>query len=338
MSLPFIKSNNGSLTVIVGNRSYQVPHDHVNYKSLKDAVVNGDEKAFLRNINVGKALQVKSGGRVQVVGGEVLYDGKPVHNVVCDRILDFMQQGLPFQPLINFLEKLQENPSKQSVDQLYLFLEACGLTICDDGDFLGFKSVTPDLLDHHTKTVKNVPGAVIEMPRNQVDDNRNSACSHGYHVGTEEYANSFGASNSVILMVKVNPRDAVSVPSDHNNAKLRCCRYEVVKEVPRNSGFAPLYTSSGDVYQGNNDYDGDWDDDYYDSYEDEVVEDDDYEVPTYTESEVDDLLDENWQQAFEAGKKAAKREASSKSAVAHKGNRNSVKAKTQARDSYGRFV
>lgn len=336
MSLPFIKSNNGSLTVIAGNRTYAVPFDHVNYKALKDAVVEGDEKKFLKNINVAKALQARSGGKVQVVGGEVLYNGKPIHNVVCDRILDFMQQGLPFQPLINFLEKLQENPSKQSVDQLYLFLEACGLTICDDGDFLGFKSVTPALLDHYTKSIKNVPGAIIEMPRNQVDDNRNSACSHGYHVGTEQYANTFGYSSSVILMVKVNPRDAVSVPADHNNAKLRCCRYEVVKEIPRNSGYAPLYTSSGDVYQGDDDS---WDDeDIYRDYEDEVVEDDDYEATSYTESEVDDLLDETWQHGFEAGKKVAQQTSSNKAALTHKGNRNSIKAKTQARDSYGRFI
>lgn len=337
MSLPFIKSHNGSLTVIVGNKSYQVPHDHVNYTALKKAVVDGDEKKFLRNINVGKVLQAKSGGKVQVVGGEVLYNGAPLHNVVCNRILDFMQQGLPFQPLINFLEKLQENPSKQSVDQLYLFLEACGLTICDDGDFLGFKSVTPDLLDHHTKTVKNVAGAVIEMPRNQVDDNRNSACSHGYHVGTESYANQFGGSDSVILMVKVNPRDAVSVPSDHSNAKLRTCRYEVVKEIPRNSGYAPLYTSSGDVYSGDDDY-SDWDDD--DDYEvfDDVVEEDDYDDEvSYTESEVDDLVDEAWGEAFEAGKRAALAELTKK-ATPTKKTVKKTKVTRQRRDSNGRFV
>ena len=37
------------------------------------------------------------------------------------------------------------------------------------------------------------------------------------------------------MIVKINPRDVVSIPTDYNNAKGRACRYEVIGEV----GVAP---------------------------------------------------------------------------------------------------
>jgi hypothetical protein len=40
---------------------------------------------------------------------------------------------------------------------------------------------------------------------------------------------SFGGDRTVI--VKINPADVVSIPSDYNDAKGRACRYEVVGEV-----------------------------------------------------------------------------------------------------------
>jgi hypothetical protein len=46
-----------------------------------------------------------------------------------------------------------------------------------------------------------------------------------------EYAGPGGwyhRSDDVVVIVKVNPRDAVSVPIDHSAQKLRVCRYEVV--------------------------------------------------------------------------------------------------------------
>ena len=50
-----------------------------------------------------------------------------------------------------------------------------------------------------------------------------------------------------MILVKVNPRDAVSVPKDHEFAKLRACRYEVIKvfgqteELPKS-----LYDDQGE--------------------------------------------------------------------------------------------
>jgi hypothetical protein len=52
------------------------------------------------------------------------------------------------------------------------------------------------------------------------------------------------------MIVKVNPRDVVSIPSDYNDSKGRTCRYEVVGELGVNPEDA--FTSS--VQENANDY------------------------------------------------------------------------------------
>lgn len=71
-------------------------------------------------------------------------------------------------------------------------------------------------------------GSVVEMPRDRVDDRGHVECSVGLHVGTYGYASQFYAGDtSQLLLVKVDPKDVVSVP-DYDFTKLRACRYTVV--------------------------------------------------------------------------------------------------------------
>ena len=74
----------------------------------------------------------------------------------------------------------------------------------------------------HIGHIPNPPGAVVEMPRTQVNGDRHNGCSTGLHVGTWDYASTFGPKT---LIVSVNPRDVVSVPKDCGYQKLRTCRY-----------------------------------------------------------------------------------------------------------------
>lgn len=74
-------------------------------------------------------------------------------------------------------------------------------------------------------------GAVVEMPRDKVDSRGHVECSVGLHVGTYGYASQFySGAGSQLLLVKVDPKDVVSVP-DYDFTKLRACRYTVVGEV-----------------------------------------------------------------------------------------------------------
>lgn len=74
-------------------------------------------------------------------------------------------------------------------------------------------------------------GATVEMPRDKVDSRGHVECSVGLHVGTYGYASTFHSGDySQLLLVKVDPKDVVSVP-DYDFTKLRACRYTVVGEV-----------------------------------------------------------------------------------------------------------
>jgi hypothetical protein len=124
---------------------------------------------------------------------------------------------------------MMQNPSHRSVNELYGFLENNNLPITSDGHFLAYKRVRDDYRDVHSGTMDNSVGQVVTMSRNEVDDNANNTCSSGLHFCSQEYLASFGGDRTVI--VKINPADVVSIPTDYNNSKGRACRYLVVGEV-----------------------------------------------------------------------------------------------------------
>jgi hypothetical protein len=137
------------------------------------------------------------------------------------------------------------NPSANSVDQLYNFLEYRSLPITADGKFLAYKGVKNDF---YSKTgnkdtmvaegtvndqyqIYNGVGETIEVARNYVDDNKENTCSFGLHVGSYDYANSWAGSDGRLLVVEVDPADAVSVPIDCERQKLRVSKYRVISDI-----------------------------------------------------------------------------------------------------------
>ncbi len=232
--LSFIKVDDG-LQAIVGNKSHRVSADHPKYDLLLEAIFAGDADTFLSNVTIEKAVSTayKNTG-VVVENGSVKYNGEYLHGVIVDRIIGFVDDGLPVDAMILFLKNLLSNPSKRAVDELYGFLEHESLPITEDGCFLAYKTVRGNYKDKYSGRFDNTPGQVLEMPRNKVDDNANQTCSHGFHVGALEYAGPSGWYNNSrsdkVVIVKVNPRDAVSVPTDHSAQKLRVCKYEVVSD------------------------------------------------------------------------------------------------------------
>jgi hypothetical protein len=133
---------------------------------------------------------------------------------------------------------VRTNPSATAQRELLLFCEANDFVIHEDGDLLAYKAVRPDYKDKHSGRFDNSVGQVVEMPRDQVDDRREETCSFGLHFAAWNFASTFGTSADPVMVIKVNPRDVVSIPHDYNNQKGRCCRYEVIAE--RRKGVGPL--------------------------------------------------------------------------------------------------
>lgn len=271
--VPYILKENNIIVILKG-KSYNINKDDANYRNLLEAIRLQDddaiEKLLVPSEIVKNWSQINSNDNYDIILNDGILTIKDkilnlVYNVsekLANKIKQMIDEKLSTMALCNFIANLNKNPSKRAVDELYGFLEFSDLPITEDGHFLAYKRVNEDYLDYHTKTFDNHIGKICEMPRNQVDDKCENTCSYGLHFCSLEYLGSFGGAK--IMIVKINPRDVVSIPIDYNNTKGRCCRYEVIDEVPEND-----VKNLQEKYKQSVLKDLDKDDDDYNYYEDE---------------------------------------------------------------------
>lgn len=262
MSFPYIVQGS-NVTVVIGNQPHTISKSHVTYQKVIDAIKAGEWDLVQDLIEPKKVVINYGNGNVSIQGETLFWKGEEMHNALTSRMIQMLQEDFPVEPLVNFMDNLMLNPSKRAVDELYGFLEKNSLPITPDGCFLAYKKVRNDFMDHHTGTMNNSVGAVVEMERNRVDDNKDQTCSVGLHFCSESYLSHFGSSDSHTMILKINPRDVVSIPTDYNNAKGRCCRYEVIGEVGKDFEEAeefnqPVQENANSVYNNDTECTGFW--------------------------------------------------------------------------------
>ena len=285
MSVSGIIVGKSFLTLMINGETHTVNDQHPNYSKIREAVRNKDYTVVESLINIGRSITNFSMGRIRVENGCVYYGNMEVKNALVDRILDMINEGFDANPMVRFLENLMQNPSKRAVDELYLFLEQTSLPITEDGHFLAYKKVNDEYRDFYTGKMDNSVGQILEMPRNQVDDERDRTCSYGLHFCSLSYLPHYYGDQGHVMIVKINPADVVSIPSDYNNAKGRTCRYEVIGEhhsENMEAFFKPVHFVNTT------------DDGYDDDYElDEYSEDNDDDYDQYTGDDAYDTGYEN---------------------------------------------
>lgn len=218
-----------SITVFANGKPYTVNRTAKIFNAALEAVKNDNVELFLQVVNTKDTVVQKSGGKVRIENGNLMFGDRVVTGLISARVFDMMELGLSIDPMLAFIENLMKNPSKRAVDELFGFIEACDLPITEDGHFLAYKRVRSDYKDVHSGTMDNSVGKVVEMPRNLVDEDKSRTCSAGLHFCSYEYLKHF--SGERIVVVKINPADVVAIPIDYNNSKGRTCRYEVVEEM-----------------------------------------------------------------------------------------------------------
>jgi len=220
--------------------------DHPNYNLIRDKIKRGDWEDMDTFISIPKAIAKASKGIVEVINNVVYHNGLPVHSHLALRIVDLMKQGFDIEPWVNFMEKLYQNPDPFSITQLYTFLERAKLPLTPDGDFLAYKKVRANYFDIHSGQFDNSVGKTPSIDRKICDNNPDNHCSRGLHFCSKGYLSSFGGSVGSgyrVVLVKVNPRDVVSVPNDHHCEKARACIYKVVGELDEDYSFDDMETS-----------------------------------------------------------------------------------------------
>lgn len=149
------------------------------------------------------------------------------------RLLEMMDEGYNIEPLSRFIVRVRENPSEAVRSRLYEFMEYGNLPLAEDGCFLAYKVVRNNFMDKHTGTMDNSVGKRVTMDRKGVDDDDNRTCSSGLHACSKDYIQHFisHSGSDRLVVVKIAPEDVVSIPTDYNNTKLRCCAYDVIAEI-----------------------------------------------------------------------------------------------------------
>ena len=231
MELPHILTNN-SLTIIGDGKALTMESSNPSFSKAVELLKAEQYEEIPDLFDVPKAVEKFAEGNISVSDGEVRYKEEAIHNHVVGRVLDFMRQGLPYKPLVRFLDKLMENPSRRAVNELYAFLEHKAMPLTPDGNFLAYKGVREDYTDWHSGKFSNKVGDVNEMTRNAVCDDANIGCSYGFHAGSLEYAKGYG-SGGHLMVVEIDPRDVVSVPLDCDQQKLRTAKYKVVSHYEK---------------------------------------------------------------------------------------------------------
>ena len=232
---------NGTITVILDNGAQILTarNDHPKWNEILEAYKAGNENRLTSLISMKAVVETFSNGELSVNGTGVMFKGRPLHGVDANRVLAFLRDGLPYQPIANYMLKKMENSSSRAINEMYAFLEHGNMALTPSGNFIAYKGVQDDFYSvrgnkdtiviqgtvNSEGQVLNSIGATIEVQRNCVDDNFNNACGQGLHAGSLRYAT--GWSHNVIL-VEIDPRDVVSIPSDSNCQKLRCCKYKVI--------------------------------------------------------------------------------------------------------------
>jgi hypothetical protein len=229
MSYPFIVTGD-AISVVLDDRTYTIGSSHPNFSDVAEAIKDQQWDLIPALIDIPKAINQWAQGVVEIVGNQVFYQGEVVVNALADHIMEMISQGFSVDPLKNFLIKLMANPSYRSREQLFGFVEANQITITPDGDLLLYKKVRSNFTDIYTGKFNNNIGQVVEMPRSKVDDDPNRTCSEGLHVCSLGYLDHFGGASDPVVLVKVDPADVVSVPTDYNNTKMRVAKYEVVAQ------------------------------------------------------------------------------------------------------------
>jgi hypothetical protein len=250
----------GFITVVLDGERHSINAGNTLFSKALEAYKADDWDTFVACVNPTirlKSLYASYEG-IEVKDGNLYVFGDPVHSTLATRVISFLEHGLDCVHLFKFILKLNLNPSKRAVDELYTFLEHRALPITDNGNFLAYKAVRADYTDKHSGKFLNTVDAVLEMPRNKVDDDKNVGCSYGFHAGTVEYAKDFLGGQGHLMIVEINPADVVSIPTDCQFQKLRTCKYKVVGEYEIDL-TDPMYASR---FETDQDDDVDlWDDD-----------------------------------------------------------------------------
>lgn len=259
MDIPYITNGSG-WTFFIKSKPTSITSIDPRYNDIASAILDGDSDKLNELLLVDTKEFVMSKIQEEVesfgdlkfkktidiegnINSSATYKTLDLPKVLSDKLISLWNSGCQnFEHFFKFIDKLLGNPSERARNELYTFLEACDLPITQEGNFIAYKGIQSDFYSCHgnkdtrvisgevnsSGQIKNTVGSTITVVTEDVDTNCNNYCSCGLHVGSYNYAKSFGY---IVVAVEVNPMNVVSVPTDCNCEKCRVSSYKVLNVI-----------------------------------------------------------------------------------------------------------
>lgn len=235
-------------------------------------------------------------GSFAVARAGVLYEGQLLPSTISSHILRIINDDSGassfdrWSSFAKFVEKLYSNVNEHVREQLFDWLVSIGrvsggFTLTKDGNIIGYKGVGRNadgvpvslhaghafvisyddsgeevVKEYKHDQIPNAVGTQVMMPRTEVQNDPSVGCSYGLHVSNIEYARSYAS--AYMLLVEVDPRDFVSVPTECDAQKARVSRYKVLSIVDEQVTSTYYSTDEDEYDEDEDDYADDYDDGY----------------------------------------------------------------------------
>lgn len=276
----------GDNLIIVGDDF--VPHTinkntHPNYMEIVKCIQDKRWDDIDDLLDIRRKISEWSNGNITVVNDVCKYRGRPVPVGLGEMLIQLLKAKIDCEYFVKFMDNLMQNSSNRSVEQLYTFLERNHMPITEDGCFLAYKAVDGEYWSYHCdqvtgEKVRYQIGDKPNMPRNLISDDFTLTCHRGLHACSMEYLKFWSAVH--LMVVKINPKDVVCVPNDHNFSKMRVCEMEVMSEIFDENGD-PWYTTR--------------------NFDKPILEDQYEDDAPYSDEEIDQIREEAFNDGYNTG-------------------------------------
>lgn len=234
----FVASKNGLTLFFKTGASEIFPAQSWNTQAILQAVIapiteHGEATIDLAVHSIADKITALTNGKVKFDGDKVEIAGKKVDSAPLKTQMEraAFENATGFKKFVADFGKIKHG---HRIEDLMAFMGTLDLPLADDGSIIAYKALREGptkgtFADCHTGRVVQRVGSVVEMDIAMVNADRTVHCAPGLHICSRDYLRSFGGAH--LVLVKINARDVVSVPTD-TRTKVRVARYHIVAEVP----------------------------------------------------------------------------------------------------------
>lgn len=241
-------AGNGSLSIFEDGEVFTVASDNPYFPLYMERALTGASLTDVKAAAPSLTPLTELSERVFVSENAIEFDGEPVHDSLAKTIQRYWIEQRPYGGLVKFMERLSLNTCEHSRNALYDWVNGRNMEIDNEGFLIAYKGVKNDMKSVKSGgafvddvwvdgRVPNMEGSVVSMARSDVEHDPRKGCSVGLHVGTKSYAQGWG---NVLLTVRIDPVDVVSVPTDCSYQKMRVCRYKIIDIHDPQKHYEPI--------------------------------------------------------------------------------------------------